>query len=244
MKTWQKILLITAITLAVGGIYLFSVWRQRQNPGVVQNASPDQNLTPDDVAIVRVKWMTTFDDTLTLVGTSVWEKKGYVMPYYPYAGGRVQFSRPAGLIPPAQRLDVKKIVKAVAPAQVDDGISHGSRQVFAVFALTGGPAGSTPLYATAIGAMQGGQEAYFCDNLFYYDDPHIIYNFWPRDVWAAIDAHQVKPGMSELEAQMAWGQMTEAHGGSKGNRDVTYDVNGKKWTVTFANNHATAIKSN
>ena len=239
MKTWQKILLISALTLVIGGIYLFSVWRQRQSPGVVRNTNPEQNLTPDDVAIVRVKWMTTFDDTLTLVGTSVWMKKGYVMPYYPFAGGRVEFSKSAGLIPAAQELEVKKIVKAVAPASVDDGISHGSRQVFAVFKLPGSPA----LYATSIGAIQGSQEAYFCDNLFYYDDPHIIYNYWPHSVWTAIDAHQVQPGMSELETQMSLGQMTETDGGSKGNRDVTYDVNGKKWTVTFVNNHATAIQS-
>jgi hypothetical protein len=239
VKLWQKILLITLVTLALGGIYLFAVWRHRQNPGVVNNANPEQNLTPDDVAIVRVKWMTTFDDTLTLVGTSVWMKKGYVMPYYPFAGGRVEFSKSMGLIPAAQRLDVKKIVKAVPPASVDDGISNGDRQVFAVFALPGSPA----LYATAIGAIQGGQEAYFCDNLFYYDDPHTIYDNWPRSVWTAIDAHQVQPGMSELETQMALGQMTETDGGSKGDRDVTYDVNGKKWTVTFVNNHATAIQS-
>jgi hypothetical protein len=239
LKPWQKILLITASTLAVGGIYLFSVWRHRQNPGVATRVNPEQNLTPDDVAIVRVKWMTTFDDTLSLVGTSVWMKKGYVMTYYPFAGGRVVFSKSAGLIPAAQRLDVKKIVMAVAPASVDDGVSHGDRQVFAVFALPGNPA----LYATAIGAIEGSQEAYFCDNLFYYDDPHTIYDNWPHNVWAAIDAHQVQPGMSELEAQMSWGEMTETAGGSKGNRDVTYDVNGKKWTVTFVNNHATAIRS-
>jgi hypothetical protein len=199
------------------------------------------------VAIVRVKWMTTFDDTLSLVGTSVWMKKGYVMPYYPYAGGRVEFTQSVGLLPAAQRLDVKKVVKAVAPAAVDDGISHGSRQVFAVFALPGSPAGNTAgdagLYATAIGAIEGSQEAYFCDNLFFYDDPHTIYNYWPRAVWAAIDAHQVKPGMSELETRMSLGAMTETDGGRKGNRDVTYDVNGKKWVVTYAGDHATAIKS-
>ena len=239
MKTWQKILLMTSVTVVIGSIYLLSVWHERQNRGAVKNANPEQNLTADDVAIVRVKWMTTFDDTLTLVGTSVWMKKGYVMPYYPYTGGRVQFSKSAGLIPPAQRLDVKKIVKAVAPASVDDGVSHGSRQVFAVFALQNHPG----LYATAIGAIEGSQEAYFCDNLFFYDDPHIIYNYWPHSVWTAIDAHQVQPGMSELETRMSLGQTTETDGGSKGNRDVTYDVNGKKWTVTFVNNRATAIKS-
>jgi hypothetical protein len=239
VKTWQKILLTTAVTLSIGGIYLLVVWHQRQQPGVVKNTDPEQNLTPDDVAVVRVKWMTTFDDTQSLVGTSVWMKKGYVMPYFPFAGGRVEFSKSAGLLPAAQRLDVKKIVKAAAPAAVDDGISHGSRQVFAVFALPGDPA----LYATAIGAIDGVEEAYFCDNLFFYDDPHIIYNYWPHNVWAAIDAHQVQPGMSELETRMSLGQMTEAEGGSKGNRDVTYDVSGKKWTVTYVNDHATAIKS-
>jgi hypothetical protein len=252
VKLWQKLLIMTAVTVAIGGIYLFVVWHQRQDEGVVtKRADPDANLTPDDVAIVRVKWMTSFDDTESLVGTSVWMKKGYVMPYYPFAGGRVEFSKPAGLIPAAQRLDVKKIVKAAAPASVDDGISHGSRQVFAVFALPGGPDGNpaqkpgsdAQLYATAIGAIQGDQEFYLCDNLFYYDDPHTIYDNWPHSVWTVIDAHQVQPGMSELETQMSLGQTTESDGGSKGNRDVTYDVNGKKWTVTFKNNHATTIKS-
>jgi hypothetical protein len=239
MKLWQRILAMTAVTVAIGGIYLLAVWHHRQQPAAVTNTNPEQNLTPDDVAIVRVKWMTTFDDTLSLVGSSVWMKKGYVMPYYPYADGRVEFQKSAGLIPAAQRLEVKKIVKATAPAAVDDGVSHGGRQVLAVFTLPGNPA----LYATAIGAIEGSQEAYFCDNLFYYDDPHIIYNYWPRNVWTAINAHQVQPGMSELEAQMSLGQRMDAAGGSKGNRDVTYDVNGKKWTVTFVNNHATAIKS-
>jgi hypothetical protein len=243
VKIWQKSLLAILATLAVGGLYLYSIWRGRQNPGKVVNQNPYQNLTADDVAIVRVKFMTSFDDTLSLVGTSVWMKKGYVMPYYPFAGGRVEFQKSAGLIPAAQRLDVKKIVKAVAPASVDDGISHGSRQVLAVFALPGSPTGNPELYATAIGAIDGDQEAYFCDNLFFYDDPHTIYNYWPHDVWAAIDAHQAKPGMSELETQMSLGQTMQTDGGTKGNREVTYDVNGKKWTVTFVNNHATAIQN-
>ena len=243
MKIWQKSLLAVLVTLAIGSLYLYSVWRDRRNPGKVVNQNPYQNLTPDDVAIVRVKWMTTFDDTLSLVGTSVWMKKGYVMPYYPFAGGRVEFQKSMGLIPAAQRLDVKKIVKAVAPASVDDGVSHGSRQVFAVFALPGNPAGNSELYATAIGAIDGDQEAYFCDNLFFYDDPHKIYDYWPHDVWTAIDAHQVKPGMSELETRMSIGQMTQTDGGSKGNRVVTYDMNGKKWAVTYVGDHATTIQN-
>jgi hypothetical protein len=243
VKIWQKSLLVVLVTLAIGGLYLYFVWRERQNLGKVVNENPYQNLTADDVALVRVKFMTSFDDTLSLVGTSVWMKKGYVMPYYPFAGGRVEFQKSMGLIPAAQRLNVKKIVKAVAPASVDDGVSHGSRQVFAVFALPGSPAGNSGLYATAIGAIDGDQEAYFCDNLFFYDDPHTIYNYWPHDVWVAIDAHQVKPGMSELETRMSLGQMTQTDGGEKGNREVTYDVSGKKWAVKYVGDHATAVQS-
>jgi hypothetical protein len=167
-------------------------------------------------------------------------KNGYTMPYFSFAGGRIAFNQRVGLIPAAQRLDVKKIVKASPPASVDDGIDHGSRQVFAVFALPG----SADLYATAIGVMDGGQEQYFSDLLFYYDDPHTIYDNWPKDVWAAIDAHQVKPGMSELETRMSIGQKIETEGGAKGDRTVTYDQNGKKWIVTFANDKANSIKTN
>jgi hypothetical protein len=230
-------LVSTLVTLAVGGIYLFSVWEHRRNPGVIANRNPDQNLTLDDVAVVRMMFMTSFDDTLTLQGKSVWMKNGYTMPYFPFEGGRIAFTRRAGLIPAAQRLDVKKIVKAAPPASVDDGIDHGSRQVFAVFALPG----SSDLYATAIGVMDGSQEQYFSDLLFYYDDPHTIYDNWPKDVWTAIDAHQVKPGMSELETRMSIGQKIQTEGGTKGNRTVNYDQSGRHWAISYTDNHATTI---
>jgi hypothetical protein len=151
----------------------------------------------------------------------------------------VEFAKRVGLIPAAQRLEVKKIIKQAVPASVDDGISHGSLQVFAVFALPGGAA----LYATPVGAMQGSEEAYFCDMLFYYDDPHTIYDHWPKDVWAAVDAHQVKPGMSELETRMAIGHKTQTDGEKEGDRTVSFDQAGKHWTITFVKNRATAIES-
>ena len=91
MKTWQKAALTTLVTLAIGGIYLFSVFEHRRNPGVLRQDNPEQNLTPDDVAIVRMKFMTSFDDALKLQGTSVWMKNGYTMPYFPYEGGRIVF---------------------------------------------------------------------------------------------------------------------------------------------------------
>jgi len=239
MKDWQKIAIMTLVTLAIGGIYLFSVFEHRRNPGVLPQTAPDQNLTPDDVAIVRMKFMTSFDDALKLQGTSVWMKNGYTMPYFPYESGHIVFSKRIGLIPSAQQLDIKKIIKATPSDQVDDGISHGTRQVFAVFALPNSP----DLYATAIGAFDGSQEEYFCDVLFYYDDPHTIYDNWPKNIWAAIDAHQVIPGMNERQTQMSIGREQEVDDSGGGSRTITFDQAGKKWTITFVGNKATKIQN-
>ncbi len=238
MTNWQKALIITLVTCAIGGIYLAIVFHERRNPGVAsQNAQ--QAESPDDFAEVRATFPTSFADVAKLQNTSVWMKNGYTMPYFPYDSGRIVFAKSLGVIPSAQRLDIKKVIKAVPPAEVDDGISHGSRQVFAVFALPGSPS----LYAIAIGAIDGPEEQYFTDLLFYYDDPHTIYDNWPKPIWSAIDAHQVLPGMSELQTRMSIGQKVQSDGGGEGNRTVTYDQGGKKWTITYANNHATTIKS-
>jgi hypothetical protein len=238
VKAWQKILLSMLVVLTIGGIYLLSVWRHRQNPGVIPRDNGRQTLSKDDLVVMREFYPARFEDTLRLEGTAVWMKNGYKMPYYSYAGGQVLFAKRVGVIPAAERMEVKKIVKAAVPTNVEDEIEHGNRQAFAVFALPGDNA----LYATPIGYMKGSEEAYYSDQLFYYDDPHTIYDHWPKDVWAAIDAHQVKLGMSEVETRMAIGRKLQVDGSQEGDRTVTYDQNGKHWTVTYVDNRATMIK--
>ena len=239
MKSWKIFAITTLATLTIGGIYLYSVWKHRQAPGVPGPNQARQTLSDDDLAVVRALFPGHFDDLRQLEGTAVWMKNGYTMPYYPFAAGHVDFARRVGLIPATQRLEIKKIVKAAAPAKEDDGIAHGSRQAIAVFALPG----SEGLFATPIGVIEGNQEAYFTDVLFFYDDPHGIYDHWPKDVWTAIDAHQVKAGMSELQTRMAIGQKMHPDGSEEGDRTVTYDQDTKHWTVTFQKNRATAVKS-
>ncbi len=239
MKTWQKILIPTLITFLVGATYLFIVWRHRHNPGVISQKQPEEHLSADDVAVVRMEFPQHFDDIKDLEGKSVWMKNGYSMPYYHYVGGRVEFAKPAGLIPAAQKLEIKKAIKAVAPAAVRDNIEHGDRQAMVVFTLPG----NSGEFATPVGFFQGQDERYYCDLLFYYDDPHTIYSNWSQDIWAAIDAHQVKPGMSELQTRIAIGMKAHPDGQVEGSRTVDYDWNGKHIVVTYRGNHATAIQS-
>lgn len=240
MSTWKKILIPFAITFAIGAIYLFIVFKQREAPGVTPQKAQEQQLTADDVAVVRMEFPQHFDDVKDLEGKSVWMKSGYSMPYYPYAGGRVEWNKQVGLIPPDQKLDVKKAIKAKAPASVHDNVSHGDFQAMVVFTLPN----DKQMYATPVGFMDGPvDEHYYDDMLFYYDDPHTIYSNWPKDVWSAIDAHQVKPGMSELQTRTAIGMKAQPDGEKEGDRTVDYDVNGKHIVVTYVHDKATNIQT-
>ena len=239
MKPWKIVVIPTAIMLVIASIYMFSVWKKRQNPGVVTQGQ-EQNLTADDVAVVKMEFPSHFDDLKDEEGKSVWMKNGYTMPYFPYAGGKVDFKKRVGVIPPLQKLEIKKAVKVAVPADVDDGISHGTRQAMYVFTLPG----DKQEYASPVGAMDGSEEQYYSDLLFFYDDPHTIYTHWPKDVWVAVDAHQAKTGMNELQTRLALGQKVQADSHTEGNRTVTYDLDGKKkWTVTFVNDRATKVQN-
>jgi hypothetical protein len=238
VKPWKIVVIPTAIMVVIAGIYMFSVWKKRQNPGVV-NQGQEQKLSADDVAVVRMQFPGHFDDLKDEEGKSLWMKNGFTMPYFPYAGGKVDFKKRVGVIPPLEKIDIKKAIKASVPADVDDGISHGSKQALYVFTRSG----DKQEYATPVGAMDGSEEQYYSDLLYFYDDPHTIYANWPKDVWTAVDAHQAKPGMSELQTRLAVGQKIQTDDPkTEGNRTVTYDADGKKWTVTFAHDRATKVQ--
>jgi hypothetical protein len=93
-----------------------------------------------------------------------------------------------------------------------------------------------------MGEVEGGNETFRLDDLLYYDDPHRLYNHWPGNVWQAIDQHQVKPGMSEMQTMMAVGQVAQSDSSNYGNRTVTYTAGDRKVTVTFANDKATQVQ--
>ena len=238
MKLWQKALISTSITLAIGGLYLLHVFKQRQDPGPVAREQQAAKSNMDDFVIMRSMSIHYFENLKKMEGTTVWMKNGYVMPYFPATGGSIQFAHPVGMIPSAQKLEIKKFIKATVPSNVDTGMSHPAHQAFALFTMPP----DAKQYAVAVGDIDGSEEAYFCDLEFFYDDPHTIYDHWSKDVWAAIDAHNVIPGMSERQTHMAIGLNATFSSREKGDRTVTYDQAGKKWVVTYVKDKATEIK--
>ncbi|MGA2946508.1 MAG: hypothetical protein WBP65_10750 [Candidatus Sulfotelmatobacter sp.] len=162
----------------------------------------------------------------------VWVKEGYRYTYYPYdvARKRTDFGHEAGLLPPIDRLEIKDVV-------TDIPVGAGNRrQVMAVFEKEG------KSYAVQIGFEAEGQFKIYSDEIFYVEDPHELYKHWPADVWQAVEQHEVKPGMDELQADFAVGMGVPDAGTSSDEKTVRYPNGGKPLVVIYQGEKATEIK--
>ncbi len=238
MKTWQKLVLIVLPAILILAIGIWRIQVARNRPGVAPHQAEERHLSDEEMVQPRKLYIDDLKSARDLIGKPVWVQAGYELDYYPYALHRVDFAHKAGVLPSVQQLDISAIVTQIVPADLATRIPRGTSQVFAVFTMPGDP----KEYATAIGTIQGTDSTYYCDNIFYYDDPHQMYKFWPADVWQAVDRHQAKAGMTELEVAMALGVMQRSDSSNYGNRTVDYDAGGKHWEVTFENDKATQVQ--
>ena len=239
MKTWQKVGLATLLVLVVFSIRIYFLWKERHEPIVQKPQQQQRMLTDDDIVSPRKLYIDDVKSAKVLVGKTVWVQAGYELDYFPYAGHSVNFAHKVGVLPSVQALEVKDIVLAKAPASIASRIPLGDKQVYAVFTMPG----DTKQYATAVGSMQGTDSTYYCDDIFYYDDPHKMYKHWPADIWQAVDQHQPKPGMNELQVAMALGVIQQSDSSNYGNRTVHYDAGGKQWNVSFQHDKATNVQA-
>jgi hypothetical protein len=238
MKTWQKVGIITLIVLIAFGIRIYFIYRERHQPAP-QPQVAEQQLTRDETVIPRKMYIDSVASAKALDGKTVWVQSGYSLDYYPYARHHVAFDHPAGVLPSVQPLQIQDIINEKVPAKVATRVPKGDKQAFAVFTMPGDPAKT---YATAIGYFQGTDSTFYCDQIFYYDDPHQMYSFWGPKIWAAIDQHHPIAGMNELQTAMALGVVQQSESSQIGNRTVDYIAGNQKWSVTFHNDKAIAIK--
>jgi hypothetical protein len=175
-----------------------------------------------------------------LVGKPMWVKTGNVLPYYPYdaATHSVNFKHQAGLLPPIAKLQVKDVVLArdATPPKIGE-VTVVQKKIMAVFEKTGEPG----TFAAAIGSNTSDDYTFTVNDNFFFEDPHELYKHWPADTWSAIDQHQAKQGMSELQASFALGTNMSASEGDYGNRTIEFANAGKPVTVTFEKNKATTV---
>lgn len=161
-----------------------------------------------------------------------WVKEGYRYTFYSYdpASKHVQFGREAGLLGPIEKLSITDVVTATPPGTK-------KRQVMAVLQKDGKG------YAVPIGYEADGEYKIYSDEMFYIEDPHQLYKHWPANVWQAVEQHQVKPGMNEMQAVFAVGMGIPDPGSSSDEKTVHYPNGGKPLVVVYHDGKAVEIKA-
>jgi hypothetical protein len=220
---WIGVALVTARTA-----YIFYERRGAENEAVVKQAPP---LNPDYYVIPKKLRPYDLKSARQLTEQPVWVMVGYAYTYYPYdaADHHVNFAHEAGQLPPIEELHIKDIITAAAP-------SAPGRQVMAVFEKEGMTS------AFSIGTVSDGNYQFYSDDMLYIQDPRELYSHWPADVWDAIDQHQVKPGMNELQVNFAIGLGIPEGSGASGDKTLDYANGGKPLTITYRNGRVAEIQ--
>jgi hypothetical protein len=256
MSSRMKIALYGSLAMVVAvGIRLWLLERERNAPDKAETATVQTKTDDDDLVFLKKLRPSSYKDLHDVVGKPLWVSAGGQMDYYPYAGHKVDYAHSAGILLGAQELEVKDTAEAKAPKSAAFRIPAGDHQYLLVFSLPAAttpgasanadvPAGQTDadkLYAVPVGYGEHGQDTFYTDEIFFYDNPHTLYNYWPKTVWQAVDAHRAVLGMNERQTQLALGQISKSESADYGNRTVSYDNRGHAVDVTYLNNKATRI---
>lgn len=228
VKQRLQLVLVVAISVAAvrAGYVLYT--RHESNAESTNSALP---LNPD--YYVTPKKLHPFDlkSARQLTEQPVWVKEGYRYTYYPYRDHRADFAHEAGLLLPIERLQVADVGTDISPGSPDQ------KQVMAVFERDG------KTYAFPIGMLKGTDYQIYSDEMLYIQDPHELYKHWPAEIWQAIDQHQVKPGMNELQADFAIGMGVPERSGDPSVKTVNYPNGGKPVSITYRDGKAAEIKA-
>src|SRR5512146_2464102 len=191
-KKWVQIVLLFAIAAAV--VRLGFIFRQRTQPLTVPTKG-ETPLAPEQYVSPKKLYAYDLKTARQLTRQPAWVREGYKHVYYPFdpARRRSDFRHEAGRLGPIERLEIREVVLDASPGSPDQ------HQVMAVFQKEG------QWYAFPIGAERSGQFQIYIDEILYIQDPRELYGFWAPEVWQAIERHQVKPGMNELQASFAAG---------------------------------------
>ena len=218
MKKRIHIVLLLAVVAASIRLGIIFYQRHEDNATPVKKEAPPLN--PDYYVNIRKLYPYDLRSAKQLTRQPVWVKVGYFYPFYPYdnASHHTDLSHEAGKLLPLQKLEIKDVVSSVSP-------KTGGLQVLAIFKDRG------KSYAVPIGNDRGGDFKFYSDDMFFIDDPHQLYKHWSAEIWQAIDQHQVKPGMNELQADFAIGigLLGSSNGSAERNRTAF------GWTGIFRN---------
>jgi hypothetical protein len=197
--------------------------KQAKNAGY---SNPDYYVNPKKLYPYDLK------SSKQLTQQPVWVKEGYRYTYYRYdtATKHVEFDHEAGQLLPIEKLAIKDVVMAIPPGA-------GQRKQFMALFEKAGQA-----YAVPIGFEAEQENKIYSDEMFFIEDPHDLYKHWSPEVWQAVDQHEVKPGMNELQADFAIGMGVPDAGDTSDEKTVRYPNGGKPLVIVYHDGKAADIK--
>jgi hypothetical protein len=236
---------LAAFVVAIG---IEALWIHHRNTAAENSDAPRKDayvkptLSDDDAVYPRKLRPDSLKDERDLIGKTIWVSAGGQMDYYKDTGKHVDYAKPVGVLRGAEPLIIRDVFEEKAPAnsRAVFRIAPGQRQVLLAFTMPNS-ADAKQIYAVPVGNFDEGVYNFFTDEIFFYDDPHVLYKHWGTEVWAHVDKHEPALGMSENQAMMALGQVLTPHGDNVGDRSVTFDNNGKPVTIDFEHNKAVKI---
>jgi hypothetical protein len=228
---------VVAIGVRVGLIYKAN----HEEMPVAKNPYEKAKLSADDMVFLRKQRPDSLKDERELIGKTIWMSAGGQMDYYHYTSHHADYAHPVGTLEGAEPLLIKDVFEQVPPkGRAVSRISAGEHHVLLAFTL---PKSSDPKaeYAVPVGNFENGNYTFLSDEIFFYDDPHVLYKHWGPEMWAHIDKHEAVAGMSENQAMMSLGQVITPSSDSTGNRTVTYDNSGHPIKIEFEDNKAVKV---
>jgi hypothetical protein len=231
---------ITLALLLALAIRIAMIHHERNAPGPEAPAAT-ATVDPDELVFLKQQRPSSLADVKQLIGTTVWVSAGGQLDYYPCAAHRADYAHSAGTLLGAEPLAIRDAFEQVAPKSATFRIRGGDKQVLLAFTM---PKSADPakLFAVPVGFKEAGDYTFANDEIFFYDDPHQLFNHWGPKVWQAVDAHQVILGMNERQVELSLGQVSKSLSKEYGNRLVVFDNLGKPMAVTFVSNHVTAFR--
>lgn len=232
-KPAKIIQIVLLVAIAVAAIRLATDLVERhQSSKNAKTTTSEPALPPEAYVVPKKLYPHDLKSAQELKQQPVWVKEGYRYAIFPYDKGskRVNFAHDAGTLEPLERLQITAVTTQPTPK------APGQRQILAVFARSGKE------FAVPVGVEDNGDYHIYADEMFYYQDPRQLYDFWPPAIWDAISRHQLTAGMNEIQADFAVGMGIPDPGDSPERKVVHYPNGGHPLVVTYRQGHAVDIK--
>jgi hypothetical protein len=239
---WRKRLhIILFIFLVLAALRTAYIFYERRQPLPTEKKETYSTNLDDYVTLPKVYPFDLKSAKKELVGKTVWVKAGNAVAYYRFKINTpsADLSHPIGLLPPLEKFQISDVIRQKTPRPLQAGqVAVVQKQILVVFDLRGkeGP------FAVPVGTAIADNYTFTANDIFFFADPHELYKHWTPDVWSAIDQHQAKPGMNEIQVSLALGTAGSVGAGDYGNRTNEYRNHDNPVQVTFEKNRAVTVE--